>query len=417
MPWNKRSLGGTELTSEQTRTTVPLAQAPALPDAVAACDALSAALLQAQLADGAHANALACPVSLALNLAMGALGATDPAAQGLNTLLGAPDESSRNTTWSAVQTALQHHDRDVSDFDPTAKAPEEPLLHVADQITVVDHDSETPVEQTFIDSVRQWFSADMRRVDDGEAQEVLDQWVNDNTAELIKRSALKADGLDLALQNAVLFAARWKAMFEEKNTTDRDFTLAGGEVVQVPSMSQTSTMTCTEGSSEGTGGPVSWKVLRIPYSEDFALDVVLPQEGTLPEELPTTTWAQASALLDEAETEHIYPEVSLWLPRVDLETAHGGIDVMPVLDSLGVDIRPMGRIGENFTTTQYRQQVRMIVREDGTVAAAVSEHGGAATAPNPGPTTDFHVDRPYTMRLRDLTTGMTLFEAIINDPR
>ena len=50
------------------------------------------------------------------------------------------------------------------------------------------------------------------------------------------------------------------------------------------------------------------------------------------------------------------------------------------------------------------------------MAAAVSEHGGAAAAPNPGPTTDFHVDHPYVLRLRDLSTGLALFEAVINDP-
>ena len=30
--------------------------------------------------------------------------------------------------------------------------------------------------------------------------------------------------------------------------------------------------------------------------------------------------------------------------------------------------------------------------------------------------TDFHVDHPYVMRLRDLSTGIALFEAIINNP-
>ena len=76
----------------------------------------------------------------------------------------------------------------------------------------------------------------------------------------------------------------------------------------------------------------------------------------------------------------------------------------------------MGRINPEFETTAYRQQVRLIVREDGTVAAAVSEHGGAAAAPNPGPTTDFHVDHPYVLRLRDLSTGLALFSSKVSLP-
>ena len=168
--------------------------------------------------------------------------------------------------------------------------------------------------------------------------------------------------------------------------------------------------------TEGTTGSVTWKVLRVPYSEDFALDIVLPDKGTLPEALPADTWAAASALLDEAEREGLSPEVNLWLPRIDLTSPDGGIDILPVLESLGADIRPMGRISPQLETTAYRQQVRLIVREDGTVAAAVSEHGDAATAPNLGPITDFHVDHPYVMRLRDLSTGVALFEAVINGP-
>ena len=408
----KRDIGGTVLTSDQSRAELTLAEAPDLKAAVGACDALGAALLSAQLADGAHANALASPASLALNLAAASLGATDPEAQGLNKLLGAADEESRNTTWSAIQTALLAHDGDVSGFKPDSRAPEHPLVHVADQIVIIDHDEPTEVSQDFIDNVRHWFSADLRRAEAGKAQDVLNEWVKQNTAGLIKSSALDATTIDIALQNAVLFAAQWKELFNKKSTQDEDFTRADGSVIRVPMMRQQSSMVCTE----GTTGSVTWKVLRVPYSEDFALDIVLPDKGALPEALPAGTWAAASALLDEAEREGLSPEVNLWLPRIDLTTPDGGIDVLTVLEALGADIRPMERIGPQFETTAYRQQVRLIVREDGTVAAAVSEHGGEASAPNLGPITDFHVDRPYVMRLRDLSTGVALFEAIINDP-
>ena len=241
---------------------------------------------------------------------------------------------------------------------------------------------------------------------------MLDEWVKQNTAGLISSSALDATTIEVALQNAVLFAAQWKELFNKKSTQDEDFTCADGSIRSVPMMRQQSSMVCTE----GTTGSAAWKVLRVPYSEDFALDIVLPQQGTLPESLPAGTWAAASALLDEAQDEGIFPEVNLTLPRIDLSTPTGGVDVLPVLGSLGADIRPMGRINPEFETTAYRQQVRLIVREDSTMAAGVSEYGGAAGAANPGPTTDFHVDHPYVLRLRDLSTGLALFEAVVNDP-
>ncbi|WP_139738667.1 serpin family protein [Actinomyces wuliandei] len=422
------SLGGirgTELTSEVARTELSLTDASDLRAAVTACDALGAALLAAQLDNDAHANALASPVSLTLSLATASLGATDPDAQGLNTLLGADSEKERNTTWSAIRSSLLAHDTDdgdVSGFDPGDEAPEEPLVHVADQLLVVDHDEPTEVSQEFVDEVHRWFTTDLRRAEADDAQDVLDQWVRQNTAGLIESSALEVtENLRAALQNVVLFAARWRELFDEKETRDEEFTCADGSVTSVPMMRQTTTMTCTEGKTggrtEGKDEPVTWKVLRVPYSQDFALDVVLPQKGTLPGDLPTETWSQASALLDEAEEEGLRPEVSLVMPRIDLETGDSGVDIMPVLEGLGADIVPMGRIGPGLEVNAYRQQVRLIVREDGTVAAGASEVDVGVSATDLGQATEFRVDRPYAMRLRDLTTGLALFEAVINNPK
>ena len=298
----------------------------------------------------------------------------------------------------------------TGDLDPLARALDGPewILHVADQMVIIDRNGRSEIDQGFIDGVRHWFSADLRRVDADQAQDALDAWVDRNTAGLIESSALKADRTQVALQNVVLFAAQWKKLFDEKNSDEADFTRADGGVTRVQMMTQTSAMACTEGRTDS----VTWKVLRVPYSGSFILDLVLPQKGSLPEELPAGTWAAASALLDEAEAEGIFPQVNLSMPRIDLSTPADGVDILPVLDSLG----PMGRVNPVFETIAYQQQVRLIVREDGTVAAAVSKHGDGVTAPNPGPTTDFRIDHPYVMRLRDLSTGVALFEAVINNP-
>ena len=407
------SIGGEQLIGSVARTAVPVSRAPDLASAVAACDTLGATALSAQLADGAHSNALVSPASLGLSLAAAALGATDPAAQGINTGLGCADEATRNTTWSAIQNALLAYDGDPSSFDLSAKAPEKPLLHVAYQLLVIAEEGQSTVNQDFIDGVGQWFSADLRRSTPAQARAVLDAWAKLHTGGLIEKSAITRMDPGFVVQNAVLFAARWKTMFEESSTHDQDFTLPDGAVVQVPMMHQSAHMTCTMGSSGASG----WKVLRVPYSEGFALDIILPDAGTLPESLPADTWARATALLDEATSEGIEPDVKLALPRIDVTTPGGGFDVLAVLAPLGIDAVPMGRAGEGCVTSEYRQQVRLLIQEDGAKAAALSEQKGLAMAPAPGETTDFIVDHPYAMRLRDLSTGLSLFEAIINDPR
>jgi len=64
------------------------------------------------------------------------------------------------------------------------------------------------------------------------------------------------------------------------------------------------------------------------------------------------------------------------------------------------------------------QQIRLLLDEEGTVAAALSE-GQAAAMAAPAEQTKpitFTVDHPYVLRLRDLTSGASLLEAAIMDP-
>ncbi len=405
-------MGGKPLTSKVTHRTVALTDVADLPTAVSACDALGAEALAFQLADGSHPNALTSPASLCLSLAMAALGATDPAAQGLDQVLGCPDEETRNTTWSALQRALLAYDGDPATFDVKAEAPAKPFLHVANQLLVIDSEP----EQTFVDAEQEWFTADLRRATTKEAKAVLDAWVNRNTGGLIKKSATEKIRPGLVLQNAVLLAARWAEVFDKNDTYDQDFTLADGTVVQVPRMMLLGSPLAYV---TGTTDAGAWEAVRLPYTEALAMDVILPDAGVLPESLPAGTWAAATALLDQAAGAGELANVNLELPRIDVATPDGGYDVLELLDTLGVDARPMDRAGDrDYATEAYRQQVRIIVEEDGTKAAAVTEQQVVELAgPVRGDGPDFIVDRPYVMRVRHLETGLSLFEAIINDPR
>ena len=60
---------------------------------------------------------------------------------------------------------------------------------------------------------------------------------------------------------------------------------------------------------------------------------------------------------------------------------------------------------------------RLILDEEGTVAAALSEGEVAVmAAPEPDKPIEFTVDHPYVLRLRDLTSGTALVEAAVMDP-
>ena len=108
--------------------------------------------------------------------------------------------------------------------------------------------------------------------------------------------------------------------------------------------------------------------------------------------------------------------MELALPKLDLTSEPK--DLLDFLKDQGLKTVGLDRIAPKLELTQVVQQVRLILDEEGTVAAALSEAAGEAMAA-PGPQTKpitFTVDHPYVLRLRDLTSGTALLEAVVMDP-
>ena len=412
-----------------------------LADVVAACDELGAQLLGHLMAENPGANVLVCPLGLALVLALVADGATDAATQGYDRLLGAGGRD-RDRAWSAVQTALGRYDRSLDGFDP-GKPPETPLVHVANHVVVVDRKDLT-VSQTYLDTVLRWFSAQIEKVPLGDLADNLSKWADKNTAGLIKKTGIEVTGdTALVLQNALLFAARWSTPFNAEGTAEDTFTRADGSTTRAQFMHDTRTIPYARGRDwaavrldyqDGQGG--GW-----PRGQGLAMDVVLPRRRTSPTDLPPATWAQASAALDRAagvgraevagpdqatspgraEVAGLgmkgpeYRRVRIALPVLDLVS--GPTDLLGLLHDLGLDTFGLEGIAPGLYLSQVVQQTRLILDEEGTVAAALTE---AATmrgcAPVQDDPTDFIVNRPYVLRLRDLATGTTLVQAAVMDP-
>ena len=448
---------GIPLTSTVTRETVSLDSVrTSLADVVAACDDLGAQLLGHLMAEAPGTNILVCPLGLALALALVADGATDAATQGYDRLLGAGGRD-RDRAWSAVQTALGRYDRSLDGFDP-GKPPETPLVHVANHVVVVDRE-EVAVSQAYLDTVLRWFSAQVEKVPVGDLAANLSAWAQEHTAGLIKKTGIEVTGdTALVLQNALLFAARWSTPFNAEGTAEDTFTRADGSTTRAQFMNDTRTIPYARGRDwaavrldyqDGQGG--GW-----PRGQGLAMDVVLPRRRTSPADLPPATWAQASAALDRAaglagraaglagravgvgrvEVAGLdqatspgraevagpgqmkgpdYRRVRIALPVLDLVS--GPTDLLGLLHDLGLDTFGLEGIAPGLYLSQVVQQTRLILDEEGTVAAALTE---AATmrgcAPVQDDPTNFIVNRPYVLRLRDLATGTTLVQATVMDP-
>ena len=404
---------GTQLTSKVTHEKVSLSDvASQVTKAATACDQLGSKLLTHYLKENSAATAMASPLSLAFILAILADGATDASAQGYDALLGLSGED-RDRAWSAIQNSLNRYDSDLKGFDPD-KAPDKPLVHLANHVLIAD-DKKFKVKQTYLDAVLRWFSTEIEQVGVSSMKENLDAWASRNTAGLIPESGIDVtQDTRLVVQNALLFAAQWESPFEAGSTSQRNFTLAGGKTVKADLMHDTRSIPHATGKG--------WAAVRLSYAggkesmagSKLALDVVLPDAGTLPGAMDAGTWAEASKALDSARKR----DVELALPKLDL-TSHPK-ELLDFLKQQGLDPAGLDKIAAGLELTQVVQQVRLILNEKGTVAAALSEAKvglGAAPGqePPPEPIT-FTVDHPYVLRLRDLTSGTALLEAAIMDP-
>ena len=404
------SASGKALTSKIAHeTAMPSDVAPQVASAAAACDQLGGGLLAHYLKADSSTTAMASPLSLALTLAILADGATDAVAQGYDALLGLSGQE-RDRAWSAIQNSLSRYDGDLKGFDPDT-IPDKPLVHLANHVLIAD-EKDFKVKQSYLDAVLRWFSAEIEQVGVSSMKENLDAWASRNTAGLIPNSGIKVtEDTRLVVQNALLFAAQWDNPFSAESTHQEDFTLAGGKTVKADLMHSTHSIPHATGKG--------WAAVRLAYASgedgkdsNLALDVVLPDAGTLPSAMDAGTWAEASKALDKAQTK----EVGLSLPKLDLTSEPK--DLLDFLKDQGLKTVGLDRIAPKLELTQVVQQVRLILDEEGTVAAALSEAAGEAMAA-PGPQTKpitFTVDHPYVLRLRDLTSGTALLEAVVMDP-
>ena len=424
----------------------------ALAGAVAACDAIGAAMLTrltSRLGEdsGASGNVLACPVGLALALATLRAGTADNGT-GIDAMLGVnvdgntqgrvrtwstiqrnlqrlsiANNQARDRVWSAVQRSLRRFDvadaQQLRDFDPEA-IPETPLLHIANNILTI---GQTQPKQEYLNNAKHWYDTEVNRTDLSNAKTALNAWAALHTGGLIKESGIDVT-LDtrLVVQNALLFAARWAKHFNAAATAERQpFTRADGSTSHADLMSRTGHFTFVIGPG--------WRALRLPYvegpggsnkttagSSTLAMDIILPDDIGSPTDLPPTTWSEATQLLTaQAHQTAGNATVHLRLPRLNLSSKP--TDLTDMIKSLGVRLGSQDHIAPDLLVDQVVQQVRLIVAEEGTVAAALTEitvrFGAPPRLEKP---VDFTVDHPYVLRIVDLTTGIALIEAAILDP-
>ena len=173
-------------------------------------------------------NVVLSPVSAALNLSM---------------VLNGADGQTRQEMLSALSLSgweLSTINEANAQLIKVIRTPVNNIsLSVADSLWVDSR--RVMLRRDYVKQAQAWYGAEMTDIDfsDPTAANQINGWASEETHGKIAKVIDRIDPADLVLLlNAVYFKGQWTHKFDKAQTQQRDFTLAGGSVKQVPRMAQ-----------------------------------------------------------------------------------------------------------------------------------------------------------------------------------
>lgn len=266
---------------------------------------------------------------------------------------------------------------------------------------------------TYLDLLAENYGAGPRLVDFTTAPETarlqINQWVADNTTQLIKELIPKGviDSLTvLVLTNAVYFKADWATPFNPKSA-DGVFHAAAGDV-SVPMMRGPETIPLWTGAG--------FKAASLAYvGGTTSMVVVVPDAGTFDSFEQGLTGDALGAVLDG---EKAATAGALTLPRfkfntkIDLKIALKALGMIAAFDESLADLSQINGIQDLYVSAALHQAT-IAVDEQGTEASAAT---AIVVARRSAAQNALVVDRPFLFVIRDNATGAILFQGRVVDP-
>ena len=232
--------------------------------------------------------------------------------------------------------------------------------------------------------------------------------VEDHTRGMIEEILAPGDitpDLVFILLNTTSFKGEWVDPFDPMFTSEREFTLLDGSVVQVPTMLNFVPLALSSGDG--------YNAAAVPYEGGAQAVFVVPERGRFDEVVAALSPADLRGFAEAAPGE----SGAFVLPKF---TSDSGVQELTLaLRSAGVQQLftatpdwPMFRNGDEHRVSFVQHRVVVAVNELGTEAAAATAVGGIGG----GPGLSFIVDRPFLMAILD-ADGAVLFVGQITDPR
>ncbi|CAM3263121.1 serpin family protein [Occultella aeris] len=391
------------LQSRSPRAAVAVTDVPAAAAAtVAATSGLGARLMDATRDE----NLVVSPISILVAFGMLREGAATTTAAELDAVLGFPAEQ-RGEAMNALLRQLELHDGDPGEV-PAGEVPDVPVLHVADQVFLQDGFA---VQQPFLDALATHYGANAVQVDFTAAgraggRAVVEDWVAEHTGGLIDAAPVPFDrSTRLALLNTVYLAAAWQQPFSG-GTSPGQFHRPDGTTATAQFLEETRDLAYFI-TPHGTAA------VRIPYTADFAMDVVLAPEGRW----DPAGWPVIAAGLDAGSAGPV--PVELTLPTWEHTTS---LDLKSMLreaglsETLGVTSDLSG-IAPDLYVSAAAHEATITVDSAGTVAAAVTSVAvGPTSAQETSPAVVFRADRQFAYRIVHLPTALPVFMGQVVDP-
>jgi serine protease inhibitor len=331
--------------------------------------------------------------------------------------LGMTANGAAGDTWIAMRQALRQDGLSQAELNESYRTLLDLLrgtdprvrLDIANSIWSRDNFA---VQQTFIDSNKHYFDAEIRRLDfsRADAADVINTWVSQKTQGKIP-SIVNSPIPDLVVMyliNAVYFKGTWARQFDAKRTRDDVFQAVGGTPTPVKMMSQSGSLRYHHGQLA--------EIADIPYGWDrYSMAVLLPRPGVtlgqLRDALHQEQWESWLAALSDVE-------MDLQLPRFTLEYETGLNDALKrmgmeiAFDSDRADFSGINPDRELFIS-DVKHKTFVKVNEEGTEAAAATSVEMGTTSMPPV----MRVDRPFIFVIHERNSGAILFIGQITDPK
>jgi serpin B len=281
-----------------------------------------------------------------------------------------------------------------------------------------------PFQPGYVSLLRRHYGAQAKPFTFDTVVRDVNRWCAVRTHGMIPRALESVDATTVALiANVVYLDAKWAVPFPEDATKDETFTRADGSEVIVPMMNREGAVPLfAEFDAAAPEGPPTLRVAELAYKDrDFSMLIVLPGAvgglGEVEAQLPPERVRSWIVGLDS----DVEP-VELSLPRFE---ASATMDLVPTIKALGaVDVFDAsgnadlsgvaGAPGELYLGL-LMQKAKIVVRERGTKAAAVTIGGMQITSVQPEPVS-FRADRPFLYLVLHKPTGTILFMGRVLDP-